>query len=338
MIERRDGPPRSRSSAHAGRSLALAALLCSGTVFADPATAEALFRDGRRLLDEGRYDEACVKLAESQAQDPASGTLINLALCYEKQGKLATAWAHYRSAAVLARKDGRADRVTTAERKTAELEGRVPHLILRVAHPRPGMEARWSDVRIGAGAFDTPIPLDPGTYVVTVSAPGFKDFSETLSIAETESRTLVVPDLEASDAGSVAPAIPPPIAPPPPQAAPARATDEENDSRLLGFVVGGVGLVGLGLGTYFGLSSLDAYSEAERACPTHHGCDGSVRSTRDEATTQAWISNVSLAVGIVATGAGAWLLFGSADKPSESVSVRVSPTAGGAEVRVRAPL
>src|SRR5688572_16417056 len=162
MIRRRGGPPRFRS-ASAARRLAIALLTWSGSALGDPATAEALFRDGRRLLDEGRYDEACSKLAESQAQDPASGTLINLALCYEKQGRLATAWAHYRSAAVLARKDGRADRVATAEQKTAELEGRVPHLVLHAAEPRSGMEARWGSVRMGAGAFDTPIPVDPGT-------------------------------------------------------------------------------------------------------------------------------------------------------------------------------
>ena len=119
--------------------LATAWLAFSSTAAADPLTAEALFREGRRLLDEGRFDEACAKLAESQVQDPASGTLINLALCYEKQGKFATAWATYLAAAASARKDGRADRVLSAERKGAEIEPRVPRLVFRTAQPAAGM-------------------------------------------------------------------------------------------------------------------------------------------------------------------------------------------------------
>ena len=60
---------------------------------ADPAAAEALFREGRKLLDEGQLDAACSKLAESQRLDASPGTLGSLAQCHEKQGKTATAWA-----------------------------------------------------------------------------------------------------------------------------------------------------------------------------------------------------------------------------------------------------
>ena len=54
---------------------------------ASPA-AEALFEEGRRLLEAGRTDEACLKLAESLAQEMSSGTLLNLALCHETKAWL----------------------------------------------------------------------------------------------------------------------------------------------------------------------------------------------------------------------------------------------------------
>src|SRR6478752_1211600 len=75
----------------------------------DAATAEALFRDGRALMEAGNYKDACPKLEESYAQDPATGTLLALGICQEHVGKTASAWATYSEVATRAKRDGRAD-------------------------------------------------------------------------------------------------------------------------------------------------------------------------------------------------------------------------------------
>jgi hypothetical protein len=306
----------------------------AGIARADPATAEALFREGRRLLDEGNYDVACVKLAESQVQDPASGTLINLALCYEKQGKLASAWAQYRLAAALARSDGRADRVASAEKRAAELEPRVPHLVLRVPVVAPGMEVSWGATHVGAGAFDSPIPLDPGAYVMTAAAPGYRSVSTPLELREGERRVLEVSPLQPLPAP-----LPPPAAPGRPAVGAEQppAVVPHARSRTLAYILGGTGIAVLGVGAAFGASSLSAYANAESLCPTHHGCDpGAMEAWRD-AQTRAWVANVALGLGLAATAAGVWLWV-SPPRAGKGRALQLVPLARGAALSLEGAL
>ena len=73
-------------------TISLATPLASAQQGPDIASAETLFEQARQLVAQGKLDEGCPKFAESQRMAPAAGTALNLASCYEKQGKLATAW------------------------------------------------------------------------------------------------------------------------------------------------------------------------------------------------------------------------------------------------------
>ena len=48
------------------------------------------YDEGRELLQQKRYAEACDRFARSQELDPSAGALFNLGDCNEKQGKIAS--------------------------------------------------------------------------------------------------------------------------------------------------------------------------------------------------------------------------------------------------------
>jgi tetratricopeptide (TPR) repeat protein len=202
-------------------------LFLARSVVAQPQTnvalAETLYQQARDLMSEGRYDEACPKLEESYRLDPATGTLLNLASCHEKQGKFATAWFEYSDGITMARRDARPDRVSFAQGRLAELEPKLSKLTIVVppAADVAGLELELDGARIGPAARGVPTPVDPGTHLIEARAPGRKTFREQVEIgASAEQKTVTLPALEAT-AQPVVPVVPPkpaepePVAPPP---------------------------------------------------------------------------------------------------------------------------
>src|SRR6185436_8712873 len=133
----------------------------------DAATAEALFRQGRQAMENKNYTEACGKFSESQKLDPAAGTLMNLATCEEKVGKLASAWQHWKEALdALPPKD---DRVAFARSRVQELEKKLPRLQVTLSSGRDkGARIFRDEIEIGPAGEGGPLPIDPGPHVITV--------------------------------------------------------------------------------------------------------------------------------------------------------------------------
>src|SRR5690349_23522444 len=96
----------------------------------DKATAEALFSDGRRLMSQGNYREACPKFEASLKLDPGVGAMLNLADCYEKNQQTASAWAEFREAGAAARAAGSKEREDLARRRAAALEPKLSRLTI----------------------------------------------------------------------------------------------------------------------------------------------------------------------------------------------------------------
>ena len=130
-------------------ALVLAAIVAAPEMAraAEPAhaQADALFREGRTLLDTKKYDEACPKLAASHKREPGGGTVLALAICLEKQGKIASAYVRYQEAVSFAKKAGRKDRLDVAEPRIAELAPRLPYLKITLSSGAAGAVVSLED-------------------------------------------------------------------------------------------------------------------------------------------------------------------------------------------------
>src|SRR5258705_10086672 len=107
-------------------SLSFAALAAGET----EKEAQKFFIEGMKLMGKKQYAEACENLAKSQALDPGMGTQYRLAECYEKLGRLASAYQQYSSVADAARVANKPDRELVARRRAASLEARVAKLTI----------------------------------------------------------------------------------------------------------------------------------------------------------------------------------------------------------------
>jgi hypothetical protein len=179
----------------------------AGAQTRDPVAAEVLFQEGRRLMKDGRFQDAVDKLTESLRLDPAVGTLANLAGCQEELGRTASAWQHWRQAAD--QMSSRDPRRKQALARAAQLEKVLPRLQIDVP-PESVVEISVDrdGVTLGQASFGLALAVDPGHHVVRVWAPEREPRRWDLVVAEGETRVLAVE--------------PGPALPPPAPAAPSR--------------------------------------------------------------------------------------------------------------------
>jgi hypothetical protein len=241
------------------------------------------------------------------------GTLLNLALCHEGVGRIASAWGEWRAVEQQARAANppREDRIKMAKEHAEKLEprlsrikilvpadARVDGLVIKIDGEAKG-EPLWSGV-----------PVDPGTRKITVSAPGKKPVSL---------------DAKIDDEAVVVPVTIPKLEDAPVSAAPAQgavtgpdiAKVEEYASnkarRTTGFVIGAIGIATLAIGTAFGVGAIINDANAKDACrsPCIEGSTqaGDADAKTDRAFAFANIANVTLPLGVIGAGVGAYLVL-----------------------------
>ncbi len=300
--------PFVRRLAAAGVGAALAVCASARARAAEPREqqlAQALFDDARHLMEAKRYPEACPKLAESQRLDPGGGTLLNLAVCHEKEGKYASAQAELQDALRQATKDGRKDRQDLARERLAVVDAKVPRVsvVVDAEADVEGLEVRLDGLGLRRAAWGVALPVDPGLHRVEAGAPGAATWRSDVPVDAADRKIVRVPRLAAGVAPvpAVVPQAPPP--PPPPPSEPLKEAPPSDKPRAnpLFFGAVGVAVVGGVFATITGVLALSANSTAKDGCDfARHVCmDQASIDAAGRARTMAWISTGALAVGVV---------------------------------------
>jgi hypothetical protein len=293
-----------------------------------------LFFTARGLMEAGRYAEACAKLGESYRLDAAAGTLLNLAVCHESEGRVASAWGEFRQALSDARKSNRADREELAKEHIAKLEPDLPFLTIVVPDlvRVKDMEILRNGVALGSGGWGTELPIDPGKVEIVTRAPGFLPKTKTITIAKKQHLSTTVEKLE------LAPIV----------ETVAVGDQGWSGKRKTGAVLFVAGLAGVGVGTYFGLKALSLQEKADdpQNCPFLDGerrCNAQGVQYSQDANLAAWGANIGIGLGAVALISGTYLFITGKNaerEPSPASNVQaghpqfsfaVAPTAGGAQ-------
>jgi hypothetical protein len=262
--------------------------------------AQALFSEGMGLMEAGKFAEACPKLEASKHLVAGIGTQFNLADCYEKTGRLASAWANFRSAADAAAKKGETEREAVARQRADALVPRLAYVTVNVSQPTVGLVIKFDNSEVPQGAWGTALPTDSGVHQIEVTAPGKEPWTMTVTLNQEAAKAVVAVPLlkdttvQSLRTGSV---VPNNLAQPRSGAS----------QKTWAFIAGGIGVLGIGVGSAMALSAKHLASSAD--CKPDNTCSPAGLHDRTTAIHRANWSMLPMGIGLVGlgTGIGLWL-------------------------------
>ena len=327
------------------RALLLSVLVCvavTGRARAQDAAsaAEIEFDKGHDLMTAGKYAEACAAFQRSAKLDPQIGTRYNIGVCSEKQGKLATAWTAYRE---VAQRDTNEGRRKDAAKRADAIAPRLTKLLVNSAASPVGFVVKVNGTD-ATNLLGIETPVDPGQYSVVASAPGFKDWSATVSATgEGLTVTVAIPALERPSADNGAPT----------HSEPGKATTTiehleqpglpeatgGSSKKTIGEIVAGGGAALVIGGAIAGVMARGKWNDAKAVCGGALTCPSDADTAQanalgDAARTRANIATGLLGAGVIAVGVGAALYLTAHDESGHGVAIVPSASPSGAAVLI----
>lgn len=232
----------------------------------------------------------------------------------------------------------RKDCTTWLEQVQASLPTVVPVAIDEAGNTLPGVKVSVDGKVLVAKIEGQAVEVNPGTYTFAFEAPDGTKAEKQVVVAEGDKdKRVAVPIASPGALGTAAP--PPPStasAPAPPAASSAPAERPPGESspapwKTIGIVTAGVGVVGLGLGTVFGLQASSKKGSA--GCDSNSVCP----NTTAESTLSGAQSDGNIATGFFVAGAllaaGGIVMWAVAPGAPVQVAPSVGTNTGGILVR-----
>ena len=297
--------------------------------------AEALFRDGKQLMKDGKLAEACAAFEGSERAEHNVATVLSLADCREKNRQYASAWALFLQADSQTRSDPKKAALnTTAKRRAHALESRLSYLTINVPDESriPDLVVTRDGAPVDPAEWNRSIPADGGSHVIAGKAPGHEPWSTTVTLQpESDKQAVEVPRFKAlpeivnkprrDDAAAIQAAQ----LPPPPEPSPFTRRRKIG----LGVAAGGVVIGGVAIG--LGITASNLHNDAVATCPPS-ACSvknaQDATATNDRAHSRALYANIGYAAaGAAAIAAGVLWLTGKPESPQADQLV-VAPQLG----------
>lgn len=272
--------------------------------------ADKLFDDGRRYLAAKEYALACTAFEQSQASDPAIGTLLNIALCYETWGKTTAAYRWYLEAEQMAKQHAD-DRAKGAKAKVDELAPKVPHLIVVIpADAEAATTFMLDGNEIEKAKLAEEQLVEPGKHTIIARLAGKPPRETIVDIKEGEKKRVTI-DVPRPEVKLIV----------------------KGGQRKPGRFYGGIAMlagggVALGVAGYVSLVARQDYADALVACPmntceTQEAFDAT-RNARTKANAMTFVG----AGGLALVGVGVWFVLTSRTPKVTEKQIVLAPQLG----------
>lgn len=290
----------------------------------DKEDAKAAVAEARVAIGLNRFDDAAKALRRADELDPNPQTKLDLADALASGGKLIEA-SQILNLIIDSAPPPPKKIKDAAQKLRTDLEQRIPWIQIKVFGPAQDITSTTIDGKdIDA---ESEIPFNPGSHVIAADADGWQPVEKKIKLVEGSHKVVKIKmkkagakkksddegddDSEGSDEESDEGSAP--------KAKSGKIT--QSSLFLPGMIAGGVGVVGLGLGTIFGAMALGTTSQLQSRC------DGNVcpktsanQRLQDDAISQGNVSTAMFVIGGLGAAGGGVLLVLAANGVGQSKS------------------
>lgn len=330
-------------------TLLTAWLFSSHTAAAQEQALEEKYKAALAERDAGNFEIACPKLSDIVKQradasgDPSKGlgARLELAVCFEGWGKLASAGEQYALVEKFASAAGQKERSKRARERAVALLPRVARIRIRVPQSvvrLTGVSISLDGNRLERELWDTLIPVDRGRHSVTVEATGrlpWKGLTGAVTDGVRVSVVVKEPRVDGLHVGQDE-SLEMTSEPVPEEA---ESETPRPWQRPLAYGIFGLGMVGIGVAAGLAVDAADKLRQSNTSCTPAGGkspdlCDQPGLDLRTAGRASADASTALMIAGgfLMAGGVVVWLAAPSHDVDTATTSVRVAPLPGGGVV------